>query len=267
MSETKVLLTGAAGKVGTALRPLLTKRYHVVATDVVSFPDAECARVLVGDLSAPGFAAEASRGVDAVVHLAGRVGPGVSFEETLDANYRAVLALLEACRQHGIGRFVFASSHHAIGMLPASGPYDVDAAAVPDGFYGLSKIFGEAACAMYARRFNIKTLCIRIGNADSTVADGRRERLWTSVSDLLQLIEIGISGSGFEHALVNGTSICPSPLLSLESAQAIGYRPADHSTDHRDPGFVPLERLEDSKTRCVGGFFAVSELPSLGWKL
>nr|WP_278116119.1 NAD(P)-dependent oxidoreductase [Mesorhizobium sp. WSM4875]WIE94643.1 NAD(P)-dependent oxidoreductase [Mesorhizobium sp. WSM4875] len=261
-----ILLTGAAGKVGTALRPLLSRRHKVVATDVASFQDAACDRILIGDLAQPGFAAEASRGVDAIVHLAGSVGPGLSFEETLDGNYRAVLALLEACRQHGIARFVFASSHHAIGMLPATGNYDVQVPAAPDGFYGLSKIFGEAACAMYAHRFNIKTLCIRIGNADPLVVDGRRERLWTSMSDLLQLIEIGLSGSGFEHAVVNGASACPSPLLALESAQAIGYRPNDHASDHRSPGFVPLDRLDKSSVRCVGGFFAVSDLPSLDGK-
>jgi uronate dehydrogenase len=186
----------------------------------------------------------------------------VSFEDTLNGNYRALLAMLEACRQEKVQRFVFASSHHIVGLLPSDRMYDEAAAPVPDGFYGLSKAFGEAACALYAHRFGIATLVVRIGNADPQIVDGRRERLWVSGRDLAQLITIGFTTPGLRYEVVHGVSQCPSPIFSNDAAERLGYRPADAAGDHHAPEFRALSELTEADGAAqVGGRFAADPLP------
>lgn len=262
MTRKRILLTGAAGRVGRLVRPLLQANYALRLCDVQPLvsatPDDEIHHC---DLAEPGCAQRAVEGVAAVVHLAGLVAPAVSFAETVAANYHAVLNLLEACRHHGVPRFVFASSHHIMGLHP---PTEVSAAAplAPDGFYGLSKAFGEAACALYSRRFGLRVFIVRIGNADMHVADGRRERLWVSGRDLAQLITIGLEHPDVKCATVYGTSDCPDPFFSQDEARRFGYQPLDRASEHLAPDFRPLSSMNEADgVHYVGGPFAVSALP------
>jgi uronate dehydrogenase len=262
MSRKRILLTGAAGRVGRLVRPLLERDYSLRLCDLVPLSAGAGHEVLQGNLADPAVARRAVEGVAAVVHLAGLVAPAVTFEDTLEPNYRAVLGLLEACRAARVERFVFASSHHVLGLHPA-GPLPADAAMAPDGFYGLSKAFGEAACALYARRFGLRTLIVRIGNADTEVADGRRERLWVSARDLVQLIRIGIEHGAVRCDIVYGTSNCPEPFFPDDAARRLGYRPDDTARDHRAPGFRPLDGMtERDGAGYIGGAFAAVALPN-----
>jgi len=262
MNRKRILLTGAAGRVGRLLRPLLQARYALRLCDVAPLSDvAHDDEILCGDLADPAVAARAVAGTIGVVHLAGLVAPAVSFEDTLAPNYRAVLALLEACRHQGCDRFIFASSHHIVG-LHAPAPLPDDPALAPDGFYGLSKAFGEAATAMYARRFGIRGLIVRIGNADPAVVDGRRERLWVSGRDLTQLIAIGLEHPDLGCEIVYGTSNCPDAFFPNFASQRLGYRPQDSAADHHAPGFRPLHAMTAADGAShLGGLFAASVLP------
>jgi len=262
MTRKRILLTGAAGRVGRLLRPLLQQSYALRLADIqpvtATAPDDE---VLPGDLADPATARRAVEGTAGVVHLAGLVAPAVSFEDTLAPNYRAVLSLLEACRHTGVDRFVFASSHHIVGLHPPA-PLPADAPLAPDGFYGLSKAFGEAACALYARRFGLRALIIRIGNADPEVVDGRRERLWVSGRDLAQLIGIGLEHPALGCEIVPGTSICPDAFFGHEAAERLGYRPLDRAADNHAASFRPLSAMTAADgAGHVGGLFAASALP------
>lgn len=262
MSRPRLLLTGAAGRVGRLVRPLLQADFALRLCDLAPLdsaaPDDER---LQGDLADPAFARTAVAGVEGVVHLAGLVAPDVSFEDTLAPNYRAVLSLLEACRQAGTPRFVFASSHHLVGLHP---PRELPGSAppAPDGFYGLSKAFGEAACALYARRFGLRVLIVRIGNADPEVVDGRRERMWISARDLAELFRLGLTHPGVSCEIVYGTSQCPDPVFPDLGAQRLGYQPRDHAASHHAPGFRPFSALTPADgSGFLGGPFAAAPLP------
>ncbi len=261
MTKKRILLTGAAGRVGRLVRPLLQQTYALRLADLAPLVATERDdEIIQGDLANPVVARGAVEGAAAVVHLAGLVAPGVSFEDTLAPNYRAVLNLLEACRQTEVRRFVFASSHHIVGLLAPG--VEAGAAVAPDGFYGLSKAFGEAACSLYARRFGLRTLIVRIGNADPQVVDGRRERLWVSGRDLVQLIMIGLEHEGVGCQIVYGTSNCPDPFFPNEEAWRLGYRPLDHAAEHRAVKFREFSTLGAADgAGCIGGGFAASALP------
>ncbi|MBI5690191.1 MAG: NAD(P)-dependent oxidoreductase [Verrucomicrobia bacterium] len=262
MGTKRLLLTGAAGRVGRLVRPLLQEHYALRVADLAPLAaTANHDEVLQGDLADPSVAARAVQGVDGVVHLAGLVAPDVTFEDTLGPNYRALLALLEACRHGGVPRFVFASSHHVLG-LHAPGLLAEEAVVAPDGFYGLSKAFGEAACQLYARRFGIRTTILRIGNADPEVVDGRRERLWVSARDLVQLIAIGLEHEAVRCEVFYGTSRCPDPFFANDAAARFGYQPQDQAAEHRAAHFRPWAALTAADgVKHVGGKFAAAPLP------
>lgn len=256
-----ILITGAAGNVGRLIRPLMKNTYKLRVTGRSDFTIVDGEEKIIGDLTSEVFCREVVQGVDGVVHLAGLVGPDFNFEDTLDPNYRAVLYLLEACRTSGVGRFVFASSHHIVGQYPSDRMYDHSVTPAPDGYYGLSKAFGEAASAMYAHRYGIKTMLLRIGNADPKVVDGRRERIWTSGRDMVQLVDIGLTHPEIACDVVYSVSNCPNPVFDNSRAEQLGYRPLDFASEHRAQEFQSLSALPAEAARKVGGFFAVNPLP------
>ncbi|RUM20481.1 NAD(P)-dependent oxidoreductase [Rhizobium vallis] len=258
----KILITGAGGNVGRLLRPILRERYKLKVTDIADFETTVDEISIRGDLADREFCDFAAHDVDGIVHLAGLVGPGFNFEQTLDPNYRAVLNLLESCRIHAVERLVFASSHHAVGMLGADTIVHEELPIVPDSFYGLSKAFGEAACAMYAHRFGIRTMLLRIGNADPLVVDARRERMWTSGRDLASLIDIGLEHPNVRCEVVYAASNCPEAMFNNRHARSFGYCPKDDARDNHAPSFKGRDQLPRDQMAYVGGHFAVNELPN-----
>lgn len=236
-----LLITGAAGGIASRIRPLLRRHYQLRLLDRVTAPalqDGETA--VVADLADQGAVLQACKGVDAVIHLACVHSLDISFEATLGANYRGTLYLLDACQELGIKRFVFASSHHVVGQHPIAGFAGDNATIAPDGFYALSKVFGEGAVALYAHRTGLRAMNIRIGSAGDCAVDGRRARLWVSLRDLVQLIEIGLNHPELRCETVYGISACSEPLFENARAHALGYRPQDHVSEHIAADFVSL---------------------------
>jgi len=259
-----VLVTGAAGRVGRALRPFLRRRYDLRLHDRVPVPDpAEGETVHVGDLAdAAGFR-DAAKGVDAVVHLAAVHGIGLRFADSLDANFRGTMNVLDAVRSERIERLVYASSHHVHGLHPRDGFAGDDAPLAPDAVYGLGKAYGEVAATTYARRYDVRTLIVRIGNADPTVTDDRTLRMWTSARDLAQLVSIGLDAPDVRCDVVYGVSACPRPLYRNLRATLLGYRPVDRAEDNLDPAFLAYDAMPPELGRdWVGGAYAVSDLPA-----
>ena len=242
-----ILVTGAAGGVSTRVRPFLREHYHLRLMDLRE-ASGICTNesTVVGDITDRDAVLCAAQGVDGILHLACAYSLDIDFEATLDANYRAQLYLLDACREMDIKRFVFASSHHVLGQHRVDGFAGDHASVAPDGFYALSKVFGEAACALYAHRHGIKALSIRIGNADEQVSDGRRQHIWVSGRDLAQLIRIGLEHDGIGNDVVYGVSRCPAPFFDNARAKELGYAPQDSALEHLSTAFVARDAMPPS---------------------
>lgn len=260
-------MTGAAGRVGTGLRPHLLKSYDLRLFDKLPAPDPQPGEsVVVGDLADYGSVHSVVQGVDAVLHLACVHGLELRFEDSLPANFAGTMNVLEAMRAAAVTRHVYASSHHVLGAHPSAGltPEEaVNLELAPDAVYGLGKAFGELASRMYARRYKIKTMLIRIGNADQQVGDGRSLRMWTSARDLAQLVSIGLSDERVECETVYGVSRSPQPLFANPRAEELGYEPVDDAADNLAPGFVPYADMPPHLGRdYVGGAYAALDLPA-----
>jgi uronate dehydrogenase len=230
-----VLITGAAGGIGSRLRQLLKGVYPRLILS-----DREAPADLTGDeefvaaeLSDMGQVESLLQGVDGVIHLGGR-----SIEDEWAVIHQANIIgchnLFEAARLNGTRRVVFASSNHTIGFYPRHRRISVDDKTRPDSRYGVSKAFGEALGAFYAEKFGLGVLSIRIGNVDDYPVDERRLSIWISPRDLVQLIRIGLEHPGLGYEIVWGASDNARGWWDNEPAYRLGYRPADRAEDHRD---------------------------------
>jgi uronate dehydrogenase len=262
-----LLITGAAGIVGTALRPLLRQRFKLRLLDrkpVEGLVEGETA--IVGNLTDPACVRQAVEGVDGIVHLACAHGTDIQFQCTVEPNYHAILYLLESAQRYGVKRFVFASSHHVLGQHRAdAAEYFDDMPVAPDSYYALSKVFGEAACAMISQRSDMATYIVRIGNADPKVTDARRLRMWTSARDLAQLLLIGLEHPDVRQEIVYGVSESPNPLFHNKRARTLGYTPQDNAGDHLADNYLPYEAMAPagSGRDHVGGAYAGVPLASV----
>ena len=263
-----LLVTGAAGRVGSSLRPYLRHAYDLHLLDRVPAPLPQPGeKVIVGDLSDYQAVRSAVASVDAVLHLACVHGLDLRFAESIPANFTGIMNLLDAMRDAGVRRHVYASSHHVLGAHPSDGreaPFaDDELALAPDAVYGLGKAFGELASRLYAERYAIRTMVIRIGNADPAVGDGRALRMWTSARDLAQLITIGLTDERVHYEVVYGVSRVPQPLFANSRAGELGYRPVDDARAYLAPGFVPYGDMPERLGRDhVGGAYAAKDLPA-----
>ena len=160
-----VLLTGASGTLGRLLAPQLASRYGSLRmTDIVDFPGplppgAEFQRL---DLSDAAAFAQMAHGIDTIVHFAG-IGTEQAFEAILAANIVGVAHVFEAARQAG-ARVVFASTNHTIGFYPRGETVAITDPGRPDGFYGLSKLYGEMLGRLYFDKHGVESVHLRIGS-------------------------------------------------------------------------------------------------------
>ncbi|MFF7180391.1 NAD-dependent epimerase/dehydratase family protein [Streptomyces sp. NPDC008121] len=226
-----VLLTGAAGGVGTLMRELLPAHgYDLRLLDVAPVDGAPDA--IVADLADRKALREAVRGVDAVVHLAG-ISLESTFEKVMAANVTGLHHLYEAAREEGVRRIVFASSNHAVGFTPRPRGDDplvpVDTPHRPDTFYGLSKAFGEDMAQFYWDAHGIETVSVRIGSCFPEPTSVRMLSIWLSPPDCARLLHAALTAEDVGHTVVYGSSANTRLWWDLSSARALGYAPRDDS--------------------------------------
>lgn len=242
-----VLLTGAAGRIGTALRERLPAHGWVLRPFDRVAVDAGGG----GELTSPEDLDTAMAGVDAVVHLAGQPTEA-PWPVVREANIEGTFQLFEAARRAGVARVVYASSNHAVGFEPVRRGVPAGTAPRPDTLYGVSKVFGEALGRYYADRYGMQVACLRIGTFAPIPPDTRALSTWLSPDDCGRLVDAALRAPALRYAIVWGVSANTRRTWSLEEAHALGYHPRDDAEAyaHLVPASEP--RLSDS---FVGGGF------------
>ena len=256
----KILLTGAAGGLGKALRQRLKANCTVLRlSDVQAFGDAAAGEeVVLADLADAAAVNRMVEGVDAIVHLGGISVEG-PFGPILQANILGIYNLYEAARKHGVKRVVFASSNHVTGFYRQDETLTADHPARPDGFYGLSKAFGEDLSRFYFDRYGIETACVRIGSSFAEPKDRRMLATWLSFDDLHRLITACLSTPVLGHSIIFGMSDNAITWWDNSRARHVGYRPQDSSDIVREAVYArtPPPDLNDPVAQYQGGGFVV----------
>ncbi|MGW7515529.1 NAD-dependent epimerase/dehydratase family protein [Streptomyces sp. NPDC054796] len=254
-----VLLTGAAGGLGTLMRDLLPPYgYELRLLDMRPVEGApEALTVDLGDAAA---LREAVRGVDAIIHLAG-ISLEAPFEKILRANIEGAYHLYEAARQEGVKRVVFASSNHAVGFTPYPKEGEplvpVDTPRRPDTFYGLSKCFGEDLAQLYWDQHGIETVSVRIGSCFPEPTTVRMLSVWMSPADGARLFHAALTAPDVGHTVVYGSSANTRLWWDLSSARALGYEPQDDSEPYAAELLAEQGELDPSQPghAYLGGTF------------
>lgn len=254
----RLLLTGAAGGLGRVLRPRLAARCDTLrVSDVAPLGEAAAGEELRPAALEDKVATMALlEGVDAVVHLGG-ISTEQPFEAIVQANIVGSYHVYEGARVHGVRRIVFASSNHVTGFHEQSRTISPLDPMRPDGYYGLSKAFGENLAQFYWDRWGIETVSLRIGSSFPEPRDRRMLATWLSYDDLERLVLAALAAPVVGHTVVYGMSDNRLTWWDNTPARHLGFRPQDSS----EPFRAALEAREPHidphapKARFLGGAF------------
>lgn len=230
----RLLITGAAGALGKVLRQGLRPHARVLRlSDIAPMADAgESEEVRPCDLADKAAVDALVQGCDAIVHLGG-VSVERPFEEILEANIKGVFHVYEGARRHGVRRVVFASSNHVIGFHRQGEMLDASSPRRPDGYYGLSKSYGEDLSRFYFDRYGIETACLRIGSSFPEPKDRRMLITWLSYKDLTELVRCCLFAPKLGHTIVYGMSANRDTWWDNSKAAHLGFRAQDSSEQFR----------------------------------
>ncbi len=234
MSEQKlVLITGASGRVGSFLRPALRPSYrlrlHQHRRRISSIAAGE--EAVTADIQDLDAVMRLVQDVDAVVHLAGEAGARADWAAVRGPNIDGTYNVFEAARRAGVGRVIFASTNHVMGMYDRDHAWPIrpEQPVRPDGYYGVSKALGEALARLYADAFGMSMICLRIGWVLERPHGEQGLRMWLSPRDLGQLVRCSLEAS-VRFGLYYGVSNNRRAKWDISNAgRELGYHPEDDS--------------------------------------
>jgi uronate dehydrogenase len=254
-----ILITGASGDVGTHLRRELAGKYTLRLSDIKPVK-----KLAAGETSVPGDVARlsdmlrATKGVDAIVHLGGFSVEG-PWNEILRANIIGCYNAFEAARRNGVKRILFPTSNHATGFYRRDETIDHRVYPKPDSRYGVSKVFGEALGSLYADKYGMELLMLRIGNVHPFPLDKRRLSIWASPRDIAQIVSIGIDHPDIKFEIVYGVSGNKRSWYDNSNAVRLGYRPQDDAETYAAETLAREKPGDPVAELYQGGIFTVAE--------
>jgi uronate dehydrogenase len=228
-----VIITGASGALGRVLaKSVGALGWRLVLTDIVPFPDAvpAGASFVKADLSDGVAILRLAEGCGAIIHLGG-ASVERPFEEVIGPNIRGLYHIYEAARREK-ARVIFASSNHSVGFHERTESLPADTAFLPDGYYGLSKAYGELMGRMYWFKHGVENVNVRIGSCFAEPTNARMLASWLSYPDFSRLMEKCVLAPKVGHAVIWGASKNARMTWWRDDARAVvGWAP----TDSADP--------------------------------
>ncbi len=263
----KLVLTGAAGRLGSYLREPLSKLCdEFVSSDIADgvsnlAPNETYVQADITDLDAMVSLLE---GADMVVHF-GAIGDEAPMEQLWGPNFYGAYTVWEAAYRNKVRRVVYASSIHAVGMHKKTDFIGIDAPHKPDTFYGLAKCFAEDLASLYWDKRGIESVCMRILSC-AQVSNSRAVGTWLSYDDLIHMVERAINTPITGFSVVYGVSNNDRAPVDNAKAQHLGYRPKDNAEQFAEEIFAkdgPVDPQDPANVH-HGGPFAAVELGNSG---
>lgn len=237
----KVLLLGAAGRVGSGFREeyLNNKNYQkkyelVLGVHNPNFKDKnfEVRKVSVEKYNS---VKRSLKDIDVVVNLAANPKPDAEFENLIGPNIRGAYNVFQAAADSGCERVVYASSIHAVKGYGHGHKVKSTEAPKPVDLYGATKVFGEALCYTFFSQYGLSCLAIRVGaytsnNKERRVCFQRHDYDHViSQRDMGQLVHKCITApKKIEYGILSGISDNKKKDMALNSArELVGYKPKD----------------------------------------
>ena len=266
----RVLVTGAAGRIGSYFAEHAREKYQLRLTDLAFGEDEEktraCGEVVTGELCDLDFLKRACEGIDTVVHLAGNPNPIASWPELLEPNMIGTYHVCVAAKAAGCRRIIYASSIHAVMGYPPDVQVKTDEAVNPGDLYGVTKCFGEALGRYMSGFEGVSFIALRIGafQPEKTARDPHAAVFldhFVSQRDLNQLLHRCVDASdNLRYAVFHGLSNNRYKRLDISDARVlVGYEPEDDFAA-LNPVLEEFHREEVAGARQQAEYQAVSGL-------
>jgi nucleoside-diphosphate-sugar epimerase len=226
----RVLITGAAGAIGSAVTARLSDRWRLRATDLRAADGIDALDVTDADACHAAFA-----GLDAIVHLAGNPSPDANWSQLHGPNVTGTYIVAAAARACAVPRLVLASSQQAVSAYPDTLQRRANDPPRPANLYGATKAWAEALGSWVASSSDTSVVALRIGHFAEhppvgELATPRNLAAWLSHADAAELIRAAVEADVTGLTVVNGISANRYRHATLDEAeQLLGYRPIDDS--------------------------------------
>jgi len=247
-TETKILITGAAGRIGTLLTGHLKDRYDLVLTDICQPEGSHNFPFIKADITDPVAMRSACEGVDIVLHLAADPRVDAPWESLLPNNVIGAYNIFQAAYEAGCRRIIFASSINTVSGYPAEVRVSTDAPVRPPNLYGVSKVWGEALARFYADTKGLSCICLRFGWALSTaeigLANAELHHVLTH-GDLVRLVAASIEApADLRFGVFHGVSNNRRIQFDISGAcEVLGYTPQDDAFTLAEAAATRRERF------------------------
>ncbi|MCY4541999.1 MAG: NAD(P)-dependent oxidoreductase [Rhodobacteraceae bacterium] len=258
MDYERILLTGAAGRLGSVLRKSLAplaRNLRLADASPIStqFGQEEIVTFDLADMKATLAACE---GCDAIVHF-GAVAMESSWQTILDSNIRGTYHIFEGARMHGARRVIYASSVHAVGYYKIEDQIGLDAPVRPDSLYGVSKTFGESLSRLYWDKFGLESVCLRMFSSFSKPRNRRMLWSYLSFEDCARLTEAALTAPRVGHTISYGLSDNKTKVVDNSGANHLGYTARDTAEPWREEleANTPVPDPRAPADKHLGGWF------------
>jgi len=229
-----VLITGAAGRIGSSLTRDLTDRYDLILSDVRAPDDPRGHPFVAADIADLDALRALCAGVDTVVHLAADPSMEATWESLLPRNLVGLYNVFQAAHEAGCRRVIFASSINAVFGYPKDVQVRTDMPVRPLNLYGASKAWGEAVACFYADQRGLSAICLRFGwviERDSQLLRPDHPYLDIALTyeDLTRLVVASIDApDDLRFGVFHGVSDNRWKRLDISDARRrLGYAPQD----------------------------------------
>lgn len=255
-----ILITGAAGDIGAvvrdAVRPYCSRLRCSDLKDLKpKAPNEESFAFDLRDLDA---AVTATDGVDLVYHLGGIPLEG-TWNDIRDVNIDGTYNVYEAARLNGVKRVVYASSNHTMGFYRRTTIVGQNETPRADSRYGVSKVAGEAIARLYADKYGIETISLRIGQFRPKPTNLRMLSLWLSPADMARLAISCLTPQRLHFEVVYGVSANSRLWYDNLGGRKIGFEPQDSADDYANALSGDALAENDVEAAFQGGPFCSEE--------
>lgn len=231
----RILLLGAAGRIGKILRPGLKDPNRILRlVDIAPLGKAASdEEIFDANILEPVSLEKSMQGVDCIIHLAG-YPEEAPWEVILPANINGTFNVFEAARKTGVKRIIFASTNRVVSFYRRDRSIDTSMPPRPEGLYSASKVFCEGLARLYADKYGISVACLRIGSFEEKPKEPRHLITWVSHRDLTHLVDCCLKAPYFHFLTIFAVSANTRNKWHSPDAKKVGYHPVDNAEDYAD---------------------------------
>ncbi len=229
----KILLTGAAGRIGSFFTAQYKDQYDFVLTDMRPPQETYGFPFIESNITDADALRELAKGVDTIIHMAADISIFAPWESLLPNNFVGTYNVYEAAHEAGCKRVVFASTVNVVTGYPDDElNIRPDMPIRPGNLYGSSKAWAEAAGSVFADKYDLSVICLRFGwvtPADEE-AVSKHPEMWNmalTLPDCAQLVHLSVDApASLKFGVFHGISDNREKKLDITTSREIlGYAP------------------------------------------